>query len=1049
MKGGAGRKIFSIFDFSGGQVTRPPVKGIDKKYSVDCLNVYAEGITLTERSGYTVENPTALSGAGNGFVNWVKNVTDQSQVVYFGTTLSIRSVVSGAWGTFSTLSRDTAHGTAFTNGLMHFVTFNGTLIMTTEQRDKPQYIRVTDSSHFDLEFGGAGSAPFAKYPQVWKNHLWLLNIGGGSEMSDECSSITSWTDNDVNTGASTQTTFDSKDTFRFQAGTVALDVAQRTKTVTDISSNYSFEIKTYFDLLGTVASGDYAEINIHNGDISFEIRFSDDGLEVNDGSTWNEVGVDLVTEDGWIVWKFIVSSNSGTDAKVDIYKNGIPVGLQVDCSKVDTTLNGRVDIYSRAGGSVSRADWYIDYIYINKISAVTNYLQNNQFETWEPLNGSCATFSTASQSYLSVPDHASFNFADGAFTIELLVNRAAASTARIGLYTQSTDTANQIFFGILNNAVVFSCVTGGATVAYHSTASLTWNTAEWYALALSRNGSDLKILRGGQDLAVSATTALGAASLPDFSSTIYFGAWAGSANGLAGSLDEIRVSTSARYSAGYNISTANFSSDANTSILLHLDSAFTDSGPNAHTVTTASGVANTTTPLNALSWHASTSLTTAREGTAFHEGTYAIKLSGTGSYSQTLSMPSGIAGQSAYVAGWIKPPASGQYQFVITDGTNTYNSDVFVGASTAYEYRYHQFTTVSSATAVTVNLNVITSNTFYADSLALIPAGTVAFSSDYSDRIQRTAIGFYNDFTGTDSGTNDIITDGDVGLTGSAILNDRMFVFKRWSIHHAEYTGSVPLISIRQLKKTVGTTSPRSIKNIDIPEIGEALIFLGSDRRLYIFDRIIPFPISDEMTINNGISSVYFDNINTQALDKVWAVVHQDLNWYELFVPIGNSATPNYSIVYDYSLKSFWPMDNRNFLSGGVSDNAAGQRRVYAVASTSGVVALTNSSTSDGGSAINSYWTSTKIGVSQMLSRIDELEVETAAVTGCTPTFSWRCDWESSYVAKTMAANTNSHMFAPGRMDNLIQFKIANNTTTASFKLWTINMAERPLGIGK
>jgi len=134
-----------------------------------------------------------------------------------------------------------------------------------------------------------------------------------------------------------------------------------------------------------------------------------------------------------------------------------------------------------------------------------------------------------------------------------------------------------------------------------------------------------------------------------------------------------------------------------------------------------------------------------------------------------------------------------------------------------------------------------------------------------------------------------------------------MYVTKAWSIHRLSYTQSLPLVDIKQVKQTVGTKSPRSIKNIDVPGQGELVIFLGSDRRLYLFDGVTSISLSDEMTTDNGLSSIYFNAINANALDKVFAVVHQDLNWYELFVPISGNSTPTVSIVYDYVLKSFWP----------------------------------------------------------------------------------------------------------------------------------------------
>lgn len=1049
MKGGTGRIQSELKDFTGGQVTRPPEKGIDVKYSIDCLNVYSESVKLRRRDGFTVENSTATTGQGNGFYNWVKNATDQVQVVYFGSQLSKIDVTSGAWdGTLDNISPNPANGTSFTNAIMHFVTFNGTLIMTTENRDKPQYIRVTDSSHFDIETGGAGTGPFAKYCQVWKNHLFLLNCGGGSELNEECSSITSWTDNDVGTGVSVQTTFDGKSTFRLTGGSVSGDNAKRTKDIGTFSDNYTFEFKTNFASLKAVSNGDYAETNIYNGNILFKTRLSTDGLEIFDGTNWNEVGTNVVSTGTWITWKFLITGGTTTASKVDIYQNGSPIGLQFSCANADTTNDGQIDLFARAGASGTVCDYYIDYMYVNSVSATTNYLQNPQFDLWGPLNGSCATFSTASQSYLQLSDNAAFNLSDKDFTIEMRINRGNVTTTKIGLYTQGTDTANQIFFGIVNDALLFSCNTGGTTIAYHSTASLSWNTSEWYELALVRDGSSLQMLRRGQNLSVSATTELSSNALPDFSSNIFIGASSGTANSFTGSIDEYRVSTVARYSAGYNVATSNFTSDASTSLLLHLDSNFTDSSSNAFSVTTALGVANTTGPLGVFSWSAPTSLTLVREGTTIKEGTYSLKITGVGSVSQTISMPSGISGQSAYIGGWIKPTSGAQYQLVVTDGASTYPSPIFTGASTDWEYRTLQFTAVSSATNIVVNLKTISSNTYYLDSFSLIPAGTVAYSSDFSDRAQRSAVGIYNDFDGTDSGTNDIITPGDVGLTGSFILNDRMYVTKAWSIHRFSYTQSFPLIDIKQVKKTVGTKSPRSIRNVDTKE-GELVIFLGSDKRLYLFDGLTSVSISDEMTVNNGLSSVYFDNINASALDKVFAIVYQDLGLYELFVPIGGATTPTHSIVYDYNLKSFWPWSNRVFTSGDVSDNGSGARVVYALASTAGQICLLNSGNSDNGSSIDSYWTSTRIGSSLKLNRIDEIDVETPSQLAA-PTFTWRGDYETNFVAtQSIASGKYSHSFAPKRIDNLIQFKIADNTTTASWKIWAITMTERLIGVGK
>ena len=162
MKGGAGRSIMEIKDFSGGQVTRPPEKGIDTKYSIDALNVYSEGPKLRRRDGFTVVNPTTVSGQGNGLFNWVKSASLQQMMSVFGSVTYSMDTNSGWDGVLDTVSFDSANGAAFSNDIRHFVTYNGTLIMSSESRDKPQYMRINDTSHFNIEYLGAGTGPNGK-----------------------------------------------------------------------------------------------------------------------------------------------------------------------------------------------------------------------------------------------------------------------------------------------------------------------------------------------------------------------------------------------------------------------------------------------------------------------------------------------------------------------------------------------------------------------------------------------------------------------------------------------------------------------------------------------------------------------------------------------------------------------------------------------------------------------------------------------------------------------------------------------------------------------
>lgn len=316
------------------------------------------------------------------------------------------------------------------------------------------------------------------------------------------------------------------------------------------------------------------------------------------------------------------------------------------------------------------------------------------------------------------------------------------------------------------------------------------------------------------------------------------------------------------------------------------------------------------------------------------------------------------------------------------------------------------------------------------------------------DQIVHSSVNSYNNFTGDTYGTNLIITENDIGLTGSFVLNGRLYVTKAFSIHRFTYTGSPsPLVEIRPIKSTNGTRSPRTVKNVNTPD-GEMVMMLGSNRKLYMCDGQDMNEISDSIDISNGAAPVYMQNINPDALNDCYAVVHEELNWYELYVCVGTATAPSHSIVYDYKMKSFWPMSNRAFKNGTISDDGSGKRRVYAQGTTNGKIYLLSQGNSDDSVAINGYWISSKLGNSILLSKIDEIEVETEAVA-CNPIFSWRGDWESTWITNTVGSGRNTSNFAPNRIDNMIQFKIQDNSTSPSFKLWTLIASERVVGGGK
>lgn len=1073
------RTSAEIKDFSGGLVTKTPLVNTNLKYSPSCLNVYSEGVTLRRRNGISKLNSSAVAGSpnGNGIINWILNASQQYIMGLFGSSLNQMSVSGNVWsGTFNPVSSDATNGTNLSDAIFNSVTYSGNLIMTTENRNKPQVLTTLATSYVNIDFGGTGTSPQCKYLQVWKEHLWMLNLGGGGSLTEDCNDITTWTDNDVGTGASTQTTFNNNETFRFRAGTASGDNANRTRDIGTIDDDYQVEVRTYFDTLGTISNGDYSEINFYNGVVDFNVRFSDDGLEVFDGSAWNEVGVDIVSEDVWNVWKFIVTAGTATAATLDIIKDGSYVGLQYDITNANAGNDGKIDIFARAGGSINRADWYLDYMYINSITAKIEYITNGEFNTftgntannWNAgptrpdihfklndnagnntiadngvigVNGSVfSSATTVDTSTLTTAGkiNTSIHFTSSSSHSIMIPTTSVTSlsTDTVGslcmwVYPDSIPTVDPaVLFSISNNsevtdALFYQNTTGNIELLIRKSgvtqlnlkSTMTLTTGAWNHIAIVQNG-----INGNFFVNSSLDTTI---SINTFNASVWF------ANLTSLNVSRVGCSIDASNTRNgfYNGRIDDFRYYPRNISISEVKSIYAEGNGTESFITTV------------------------QEGTIVKTGNKSYKLSDPGSYmvlSQTLTSSANLAGNPCVVGAWIFAENSDNYKIIVDDRTSETISSVLVGNGT-WQYTTLPFTPTSNVSSIDVRIILVSGGTLYVDHVNVVTRNTSG-GTDLSDRLQRTAIGTYNNFSGTDSGYNDILTPDDIGLYGSGILNDKMYVFKRWSIHRITYTGSTPLLDIKKAKSTVGTASQRSIKNIDIIGKGEVLIFLGTDRRIYIFDGYDATPVSDKISVTNGISVVYMNNINTQALDKVHAVVHSALSWYEIFIPIDDSTVPNYSIILDFSQGieniAFWPNDNRNLLSSAVSDNAMGERVVYVQGNNNGLIYLTNSTNTDNGTAINSYWESFKLGSPVLLGKIDEIEVQTDNVA-CSPTFSWRMDWESPYISKTLSSSSYSHNYDPGRIDNMTQFKISDNSVNNTFKLWSIGLYERILGGGK
>jgi|ETN02SMinimDraft_2_1059926.scaffolds.fasta_scaffold14543_2 hypothetical protein len=192
--------------------------------------------------------------------------------------------------------------------------------------------------------------------------------------------------------------------------------------------------------------------------------------------------------------------------------------------------------------------------------------------------------------YLSHPDHADWAFGDGDFTIEFWA-MSLLGERNDEFFIHNTDGSNKIWIiNGDNGGIKFRVQSGGSIIVDVTQGTRSTRRGVWFHCACVRNGNEWDVYING----VSVANTTDADSVPDFTGSVRW-AEGTTANPLNGYMDEMRISDVARYTTDFTPSSTQFSSDANTLLLIHGGEAksgttgsgatFTDSGDTGHTVT--------------------------------------------------------------------------------------------------------------------------------------------------------------------------------------------------------------------------------------------------------------------------------------------------------------------------------------------------------------------------------------------------------------------------------------------------------------------------------
>lgn len=278
-----------------------------------------------------------------------------------------------------------------------------------------------------------------------------------AELKDEnMADITDWTDGDTGTGDSSQVTFDSKTCMKLNSGASTGGIAQRYIDVGTYGTRSVISISLYHDAIGTRTGQDQFILETSNGTTSLTMNFASDGLFVYDGSSWNEVGINIVSQDTWQSWSFDINWTTQT---VDIYS---PTGVlypDIDCSYTGSGTNGLVTVSQQSDSTANRIT-YIDWF-----KAGATFTLETASETSIKTQGSYALKVLAKQTN-------SLNI-----NIEGLPlgtkNLGTVSTLNFDMY--SSRTGSNIRFSLYDSTISATC----SSIAPNITTANEWQQVTW------------------------------------------------------------------------------------------------------------------------------------------------------------------------------------------------------------------------------------------------------------------------------------------------------------------------------------------------------------------------------------------------------------------------------------------------------------------------------------------------------------------------------------------------------------------------------------------
>lgn len=202
----------------------------------------------------------------------------------------------------------------------------------------------------------------------------------------------------------------------------------------------------------------------------------------------------------------------------------------------------------------------------------------------------------------------------------------------------------------------------------------------------------------------------------------------------------------------------------------------------------------------------------------------------------------------------------------------------------------------------------------------------------------------------------------DDAITDPFLLNGRLYAGTRTGIFRISFVGGVTVFDFKQVISDVGIV-PNTTQAVVTKEFGQVVLFLGTDKRVYLFDGANIKTVSDLYYPHNDDTPISLDLIDDNYLENSFAVYDFPKRVYRLFVTKKASSTNYYSMNIDVDSFSYYPYDNMKFSAGAMCYDALLRPFLLCLDYEGQIHKMFVEANTDNGEAINEYYTSPLVSV--------------------------------------------------------------------------------------